>query len=119
MIGTNEPLGLQPDIQGSRRGTKTPQSVGDVFIVTRISITHYGEAPMPQFVQISDSEVLEEIVADVIASNTKSVEDYMNGKERAAGYLVGQVMKATKGKANPNLVNEILHKQLKDVSEKK
>ena len=70
-------------------------------------------------VQISDSEVLEEIVADVIASNTKSVEDYMNGKERAAGYLVGQVMKATKGKANPNLVNEILHKQLKDVSEKK
>ena len=70
-------------------------------------------------VQISDGDVLAEIVADVIAANSKTVEDFLNGKAQASGYLVGQVMKATKGKANPNLVNEILQKQLASLSEKK
>ncbi|OUM86779.1 MAG: aspartyl/glutamyl-tRNA amidotransferase subunit B [Bacillus thermozeamaize] len=59
-------------------------------------------------VQISDEGAIREIVEKVIAANPQSVNDYRNGKERALGFLVGQVMKETKGKANPQLVNKLL-----------
>ncbi len=62
--------------------------------------------------QISDSGALEGIVNSVLAANGKMVQEYKAGKERAFNALVGQVMKATKGKANPAQVNEILHKKL-------
>jgi aspartyl-tRNA(Asn)/glutamyl-tRNA(Gln) amidotransferase subunit B len=58
--------------------------------------------------QISDEGALVAIVDEVIAANPKSVEDYRGGKERALGALVGQVMKATKGKANPAVVNKLI-----------
>jgi len=58
-------------------------------------------------VQISDEGAIREIVEKVIAANPQSVNDYRNGKERALGFLVGQVMKETKGKANPQLVNKL------------
>lgn len=63
-------------------------------------------------VQISDTAALEGIVDKVIANNPKSVEDYQNGKGKALGFLVGQVMKETKGKANPQIVNELILKKL-------
>jgi aspartyl-tRNA(Asn)/glutamyl-tRNA(Gln) amidotransferase subunit B len=59
-------------------------------------------------VQISDEGAIKEIVLKVVSSNPKSVEDFRNGKEQAIGFLVGQVMKETKGKANPQVVNKIL-----------
>ncbi|MCI0182552.1 MAG: Asp-tRNA(Asn)/Glu-tRNA(Gln) amidotransferase subunit GatB [Acidibacillus sp.] len=59
-------------------------------------------------VQISDEGELREIAARVIAANPKSVEDFKAGKEKAIGSLVGQMMKETKGKANPQLVNQII-----------
>lgn len=59
-------------------------------------------------VQISDEGAIKEIVLKVVSSNPKSVEDFHNGKEQAIGFLVGQVMKETKGKANPQVVNKIL-----------
>jgi len=62
--------------------------------------------------QISDSGAIEKIVDEVLASNAKQVEDYRAGKEKAFNSLVGQVMKATKGKANPAQVNEILKRKL-------
>jgi aspartyl-tRNA(Asn)/glutamyl-tRNA(Gln) amidotransferase subunit B len=62
--------------------------------------------------QISDSGELEKLIADVIAANSKSVEEFKAGKEKAFNALVGQVMKAAKGKANPAQVNEILRKKL-------
>jgi len=62
--------------------------------------------------QISDVNELEKIVDKVMAENPKSVEDYRSGKERALKFLVGQVMKETKGKANPQLVNELFKKKL-------
>ena len=62
--------------------------------------------------QISDAGALEAIVAAVLAANPKQVEDYRAGKEKAFNSLVGQVMKATKGKANPTQVNELLRKKL-------
>jgi aspartyl-tRNA(Asn)/glutamyl-tRNA(Gln) amidotransferase subunit B len=62
--------------------------------------------------QIANEDELREIIKKVIAENPKSVEDYKNGKEKAMGFLVGQVMKATKGKANPQLTNQILKEEL-------
>ncbi|MFM1654702.1 Asp-tRNA(Asn)/Glu-tRNA(Gln) amidotransferase subunit GatB [Brevibacillus sp. B_LB10_24] len=59
-------------------------------------------------VQISDEGELKRIVDEVIAANPQSVEDYKAGKKQAVGYLVGQVMKQTKGKANPPMVNKLL-----------
>ena len=64
-------------------------------------------------VQISDEGALREIVQKVIENNPQSVSDYLNGKDRALGFLVGQVMKETKGKANPQLVNKLLVEALK------
>jgi aspartyl-tRNA(Asn)/glutamyl-tRNA(Gln) amidotransferase subunit B len=62
--------------------------------------------------QISDTRELEKIVADVIKSNVQPVADYRAGKEAALKFLVGQVMKATRGRANPQLVNEVLKQKL-------
>lgn len=63
-------------------------------------------------VQISDEGQLREIVLQVLEENEQSVADYKAGKGRALGFLVGQVMKATKGQANPQLVNKILKEEL-------
>jgi aspartyl-tRNA(Asn)/glutamyl-tRNA(Gln) amidotransferase subunit B len=62
--------------------------------------------------QISDAGAIEKIVDRVLAANAKQVEDYRAGKEKAFNSLVGQVMKATQGKANPAQVNEILKRKL-------
>jgi len=62
--------------------------------------------------QVSDSGAIEKIVDEVLAANQKSVEEFRAGKEKAFNALVGQVMKASKGKANPAQVNEILKKKL-------
>lgn len=59
-------------------------------------------------VQITDENALKEIVIRVIENNPKSVEDYKAGRDKAIGFLVGQIMKETKGKANPGIVNKIL-----------
>ena len=61
---------------------------------------------------VNDEGALRETVAKVVAENPQSVEDYHNGKEKAIGFLVGQTMKAMKGKANPALVNQILKELL-------
>ncbi len=62
--------------------------------------------------QISDAGALEAIVAEVLAANPRSVEEFRAGKEKALNALVGQVMKATKGKANPQQVNDLLKGKL-------
>lgn len=59
-------------------------------------------------VQISDEGAIKAIVEQVVSSNPQSVEDYKAGKQKAIGFLVGQVMKESKGKANPALVNKLL-----------
>lgn len=63
-------------------------------------------------VQISDEGALLKIIAEVIEANPQSVQDFKNGKSKAIGFLVGQVMKATKGQANPPLVNKLLNQEL-------
>jgi aspartyl-tRNA(Asn)/glutamyl-tRNA(Gln) amidotransferase subunit B len=62
--------------------------------------------------QVSDTGAIEAILDEVLAANQKSVDEYRSGKDKAFNALVGQAMKATKGKANPALVNELLKKKL-------
>ena len=62
--------------------------------------------------QISDAGAIEKLVDEVLAANAKQVEDYRAGKEKAFNSLVGQVMKATRGRANPAQVNDILRRKL-------
>ena len=62
--------------------------------------------------QVSDSSALEAIADEVLSLNEKSVTDYKNGKTNALGFLVGQCMKASKGKANPSMMKDIILKKL-------
>ena len=68
------------------------------------------EQEKPQ--QITDTAAIEKMIDEVIAANPKQVEQYRAGKKTVAGFFVGQVMKASKGQANPALVNEILSRKL-------
>jgi aspartyl-tRNA(Asn)/glutamyl-tRNA(Gln) amidotransferase subunit B len=97
-------------------------SVGVISTSTATStifpILWKGERSVDQIIeennlkQISDSGVIEKIVDAVMANNAQQVADYKAGKEKAFNSLVGQVMKASQGKANPAQVNEILRKKL-------
>jgi aspartyl-tRNA(Asn)/glutamyl-tRNA(Gln) amidotransferase subunit B len=60
--------------------------------------------------QVSDTNLIEQLCVQAIASNPKAIEDFKNGNEKALGAIVGFVMKESKGQANPQLVNEILKK---------
>jgi aspartyl-tRNA(Asn)/glutamyl-tRNA(Gln) amidotransferase subunit B len=63
-------------------------------------------------VQVSDTGAIEPIIDGIIAANPAQVEEYRSGKEKVFGFFVGQVMKVSKGKANPTLVNELLKRKL-------
>ena len=63
--------------------------------------------------QVSDTASIESIIDKVLAANSKQVEQYKSGSEKVFGFFVGQIMKATEGKANPQKVNEILREKLK------
>ena len=63
--------------------------------------------------QVSDKDQLQKVVDQVIADNQQSVDDFKAGKENALQYLIGQVMKETRGQANPKIVGEILRDKLK------
>jgi len=62
--------------------------------------------------QITDSGAIEEVIAGVMAANPRQLADFRSGKDKLFGFFVGQVMKATGGKANPAQVNELLRKLL-------
>jgi aspartyl-tRNA(Asn)/glutamyl-tRNA(Gln) amidotransferase subunit B len=63
--------------------------------------------------QISDTKEIEDIIDRVIADNPQPVADFKNGKEKAQSFLVGQIMRLTKGRANPALANKLLRERLK------
>ena len=66
------------------------------------------------WVQISDEGAIKEVVLKVLEANPKSVADYKGGKEKALGFLVGQAMKETRGKANPQMLNQMFIEELKN-----
>lgn len=63
--------------------------------------------------QVSDDSAILSLVTQVLDANPQSIEDFKNGKDRAVGFLVGQVMKASKGQANPKRTNELIQEELK------
>jgi len=65
-------------------------------------------------IQVSDTGEIDRVIDEVIAANPKQLEQYRAGKETLFGFFVGQVMKASKGKANPKIVNERLGQKLKE-----
>jgi aspartyl-tRNA(Asn)/glutamyl-tRNA(Gln) amidotransferase subunit B len=78
---------------------------------------HTGKGPKQiikekGLVQITDEEALTKVIGEILAANAVQIEQYRGGKEKVFGFFVGQIMKATKGKANPALVNELLKKML-------
>lgn len=90
-------------------GTISSKIAKDVFA----EMWETGKSPKQVVVekgltQISDTEAIRQVVAQVIANNPQAVADYRSGKEQALRFLVGQVMKETRGRANPAMVNELL-----------
>lgn len=91
-------------------------------IAKKVFATMWKEGGNPEeivkaqgLVQISDTAELSKLVDEVIGKNPKAVEDFKAGKKKAVGALVGQIMKATKGKANPRVINELLNKKLQSL----
>ena len=62
--------------------------------------------------QITDSSAIEKVIDEIIAANPKQLADYRSGKDKLFGFFVGQTMKATGGKANPALLNDLLKQKL-------
>ncbi|MGA2746521.1 MAG: Asp-tRNA(Asn)/Glu-tRNA(Gln) amidotransferase GatCAB subunit B, partial [Candidatus Sulfotelmatobacter sp.] len=71
----------------------------------------YEEEGRPQ--QSTDTSALEKIIDEVLAANPRQLEQYRAGKTTMLGFFIGQVMKASKGQASPQIVNELLAKKLK------
>lgn len=106
--------GLGEMIQLIEKGTISTKIAKTVFK----GILETGKSPAQiveeqGLVQISDEGAIVAIVDQIIAANPQSVEDFRAGKDKAIGFLVGQIMKETKGKANPGLVNKLLMERLK------
>ena len=94
-------------------GSLTSKNVKDILeLVLTSSLSIEEIIKKAGISNITDTGALEEIVLNVISNNPDSVSDYKAGKDRAIKYLMGQIMKETKGSANPKLVNEILTREL-------
>jgi len=110
---------LAPLLQRVADGTISNKIAKDIFaILWEESLSGKPVSSVDQIIeakglkQISDSGALELIIDTVLAANQKSVEEFRSGKEKAFNALVGQIMKASQGKANPGQVNELLRKKL-------
>ncbi|MBO1627764.1 Asp-tRNA(Asn)/Glu-tRNA(Gln) amidotransferase GatCAB subunit B [Bacillus cereus] len=107
------PAGLSKMIQLIEKGTISSKIAKKVFN----ELIEKGGDPeeivkAKGLVQISDEGTLRKVVTEILDNNEQSIEDFKNGKDRAIGFLVGQIMKATKGQANPPLVNKILLEEI-------
>ncbi|MCX5845997.1 MAG: Asp-tRNA(Asn)/Glu-tRNA(Gln) amidotransferase subunit GatB [Deltaproteobacteria bacterium] len=110
--------------------TILPQSLAEMIVLIEngtisgkmakdIIVEMYKTGETPQtiieekgMVQITDEDALAKTIAEILAANPAQLEQYRAGKEKLFGYFVGQVMKATQGKANPQVINELLKKML-------
>jgi aspartyl-tRNA(Asn)/glutamyl-tRNA(Gln) amidotransferase subunit B len=107
------PSGLAGMIKLIENGTLSSKLAKKVF---RELVENGGDAEeivkAKGLVQISDEGALLKIVTEILDANQQSIEDFKNGKDRALGFLVGQIMKATKGQANPPMVNKLLIEEM-------
>jgi aspartyl-tRNA(Asn)/glutamyl-tRNA(Gln) amidotransferase subunit B len=107
------PAGLAGMIQLIEKGTISSKIAKKVF---KELVENGGDPEQivkdKGLVQISDEGALLKIVTETLDNNPQSIEDFKNGKDRAIGFLVGQIMKATKGQANPPMVNKLLQQEI-------
>jgi len=83
-------------------------------------MANYGKNPTEvvkskNLMQINDPSKIEPIIDEVISKNPKNVEKYKAGNKKLFGFFVGQVLKATKGKAHPKIVNELMKRRLEEI----
>ncbi len=97
---------------GKLSSTNAKTLISDVLAADHFPGGVAAHAEAQGFIQVSDEAEIAKIVEQVIAENTKAADDVRNGESKAIGFLVGQVMKASKGKANPGLAQELIKKQL-------
>ncbi|MDD5644123.1 MAG: Asp-tRNA(Asn)/Glu-tRNA(Gln) amidotransferase subunit GatB, partial [bacterium] len=111
-----KPCSLAELIKLIDKGTISGKIAKDVFFEMFASGKFPGDIIREKgLVQISDENEIGSVIENVLKNNSKVVEDYKSGKKSAAGFIVGLVMKASKGKANPKLVNELLKKKLDEL----
>ena len=107
------PHNLSQMIQLMEDGTISSKMAKKLF---KYLVTKGGDANQvveeQGMIQLSDPNKLQPIIDQVLAKNQESVEDFKNGKQRAMGYLIGQIMQVTKGQANPQVVNQLLKASL-------
>jgi aspartyl-tRNA(Asn)/glutamyl-tRNA(Gln) amidotransferase subunit B len=108
---TEDGLVLAADLAESGEiSSKMLKAMLDTAFLNREDFAVVYEREKPQ--QISDSSVIEALIDEVIAANPKQVEQFRGGKRTVAAFFVGQVMKASKGQANPTVLNELVVKKL-------
>jgi len=102
-------LGL---IKGGQLSTTAAKEVfEEMFLTGKSADTVVEEKGLAQ---ISDTSEIEKIADDILDANPQSIEDFKAGKKQAAGFLMGQLMKASKGKANPKVAKELLDRKLSE-----
>lgn len=92
--------------------TNAKQLIADILMLDSLPADIAAFASDKGYIQESDEGAIAAIVAEVLAANTKAAEDVKNGEMKAIGFLTGQVMKASQGKANPALATQLIKKQL-------
>lgn len=105
-------VGLLDLIKSGEISGKIAKDVLDVMVETGETAAKIVESKGLK--QVSDTGAIEKIIDDVIAKNPQMYADYKSGKDKLFGFFVGQVMKESKGQANPTVVNELLKKKLSD-----
>lgn len=98
--------------EGKLSSTNAKSLINDLLAANEFpeDVAHHAE--QQGFIQVSDEGEIAKKVEQVLSENAKAADDVKNGEEKAIGFLVGQVMKASRGKANPQLAQELIKKQL-------
>jgi aspartyl-tRNA(Asn)/glutamyl-tRNA(Gln) amidotransferase subunit B len=108
---TMQGIAMAADLaESGELSSKMLKQLLDIAFEKREDFPVVYEREKPQ--QISDSSAIEKMIDEVIAANPKQVEQYRGGKKTVAAFFVGQVMRLSKGQANPALLNELVVKKL-------
>jgi aspartyl-tRNA(Asn)/glutamyl-tRNA(Gln) amidotransferase subunit B len=100
---------LQLIAKGSVSGKMAKDILAEMYLTRKTAGTLVSEQGLAQ---ITDADLIAKVVREIIAANPKQVEQYRGGKTGTLGWFVGQVMKATRGQANPQMLHELLKKEL-------
>lgn len=98
---------------GKLSSSRAKDLIGDIFTLAAVPKDIAALAEEKGYMQVSDEDEIAKIVGQVIKDNPQAANDVKNGEMKAIGFLVGQVMKASKGQANPSLAQDLIKKQLK------